>query len=136
MVPHICEPLTTQPIDKCLELHPHISQLDLADDPMDETREIDMLIGLDFYWEFVTGEVVRGGEGPVAINTTVGWTSQPHGMPCLQVSMYYTIHVTTQDPTSGPSVLCPWHVTKWAEFVGGISYPHLYSSLLEDCCGQ
>ena len=73
MVPHICEPLTIQPIGKCLELHPHISELDLADNPMDETCEIDMLIGSDFYWEFVTGEVVRGGEGPVAVNTTLGW---------------------------------------------------------------
>ena len=73
VVPHICEPLTTQPIDKCLELYPHISGLDLGNDPLDETLEIDVLIGLDFYWEFVTGEVVRGVEGPVAINTTLGW---------------------------------------------------------------
>ena len=73
VVPHICEPLTTQPIDKCLELYPHISGLDQADDPLDETREIDMLIGSDFYWEFVTGEMVRGEECPVAINTTVRW---------------------------------------------------------------
>ena len=73
VVPHICEPLTTQPLDKCLEFHPHISELDLADDPLDETREIDLLIGSDFYWEFVTGEVVRGGDGPIAINTTLGW---------------------------------------------------------------
>ena len=70
VVPHICEPLTTQPIDKCLELYPHISGLDLADDPLDGTREIDMLIGSDLYWEFVTGEVAQG---PVAINTTLGW---------------------------------------------------------------
>ena len=73
VVPHICEALTAQPIDKCLEHYPHISGLDLADDPLDETREIDVLIGSDFYWEFVTGEVVRGVEGPVAINTTLGW---------------------------------------------------------------
>ena len=73
VVPHICEPLTTQPIDKCLELCPHISGLDLANDSLDETREIDVLIGSDFYWEFVTGEVVRGIEGPVAINTMLGW---------------------------------------------------------------
>ena len=76
VVPHICEPLTTQPIGKCLELHPHISELDLADDPMDETREIDMLIGSDFHWEFVTGEVVKGGEVlwlSVLHYTTLGW---------------------------------------------------------------
>ena len=73
VVPHICEALTAQPIDKCLEHYPHISGLDLADNPLDETREIDVLMGSDFYWEFVTGEVVRGVEGPVAINTTLGW---------------------------------------------------------------
>jgi hypothetical protein len=32
-----------------------------------------MLIGSDFYWEFGTGEIVRGGDGPVAINTTLEW---------------------------------------------------------------
>ena len=73
IVPHICESLTTQPIDKYLELYPHISGLDLADDPLAETHEIDVLIGVDFYWEFVTGEMVRGVEGPIAINTTLGW---------------------------------------------------------------
>ena len=61
--------------------YPHISCLDLADDPLDETHEIDVLIGSDFYWEFVTGEVVRGEEGPVAINTTLGWMlSGPAGL--------------------------------------------------------
>ena len=48
VVPHICEPLTAQPIDKCLGLYQHISGLDLADDPLDETREIYKLIGSDF----------------------------------------------------------------------------------------
>ena len=73
IVPHICEPLSTQHIHKYLELYPHILRLDLADDPVDETREIDVLIGSDFYLEFVTGEVVQGEEDPVAINTTLGW---------------------------------------------------------------
>ena len=58
VVPHICEPLTTQPIAKCLDFYPHLSGLELADDPLDEIHEIDMLIGSDFYWELVTGEVI------------------------------------------------------------------------------
>ena len=41
VVPHICEAFTAQPIDKCLEHYPHILGLDLADNPLDETREID-----------------------------------------------------------------------------------------------
>jgi len=32
-----------------------------------------MLIGSDYYWEFMTGETVRGRDGPVAVNTTLGW---------------------------------------------------------------
>ena len=70
VVPHICEPLTKHPIDKCLQLFPHISRLELADDLSEETCGIDMLIGSDFYWEFVT---LQGEGGPVAVNTTLGW---------------------------------------------------------------
>ena len=32
-----------------------------------------MLIGSDFYWELVTGEVIRGTDGRIAINTALGW---------------------------------------------------------------
>ena len=73
VVPRICEPLTKQPLTRCLELFPHLSELDLADDLTKETRGIDMLIGSDFYWHFVTGETVRCEGGPVAIHTTLGW---------------------------------------------------------------
>ena len=54
-------------------MYSHISQLDLADTSQDETMEVDMLIGSDYYWEFMTGEMVRGRDGPVAVNTTLGW---------------------------------------------------------------
>ena len=85
VVPHICEPLVGQPLDKCLKLYPHLRGLRLADDPADETRGIDMLVGSDFYWRFVTGEVLRGEEGPVAIQTTLGWIlSGPVEFPGIQ----------------------------------------------------
>jgi len=54
-------------------VYDRLSQLDLADVYLDETLEVDLLIGSDFYWEFVTGETIRGEIGPVAINTTLGW---------------------------------------------------------------
>ena len=42
--------------------------------------QVDLLVGSDFYWEFVTGETVRGDCGPVAIGTTLGWVlSGPTG---------------------------------------------------------
>ena len=46
VVPHICEPLTDQPTTgKCLQPFTHLTGLELADDPRDETNGIDVLIG-------------------------------------------------------------------------------------------
>ena len=53
-------------------MYDHFVELDLADISQDETLEMDMLIGLDFYWQFVTGETIRGQSGPVAVGTTLG----------------------------------------------------------------
>ena len=57
-----------------------------ADDDKSEIQEIaddlqvDLQVSSDFYWEFVTGETVRGDCGPVAIGTTLGWVlSGPTG---------------------------------------------------------
>ena len=73
-VPLICEPLTTQPITCAKEGYQHLSELDLADFSYgDEDLEVDILIGSDHYWKFVTGEVVRGPYGPAAIKTRLGW---------------------------------------------------------------
>jgi hypothetical protein len=32
-----------------------------------------MLIDSDFHWQFVTGEMIQGQSGPVAVGTTLGW---------------------------------------------------------------
>ena len=34
---------------------------------------VDVLIGSDYYWEFVTGSVCRGVGGPAAIHIKLGW---------------------------------------------------------------
>ena len=73
VVPHICEPITYQPLPECVKLFPHLADLELADDQIGDSREVDILIGADFYWCFVTGEIRRGEKGPVAIHTTLGW---------------------------------------------------------------
>ena len=73
IVPHICDLLTTQTVSTCSKMYSHLVQLDLADISEEETLEVDMLIGSDFYWEFVTGEIFRGQSGPVAVRTTLGW---------------------------------------------------------------
>ena len=73
VVPHICEPISPQPISVCLENCEHLSQLDLADSSGDSPLEVDFLIGSDYYWTLATGEVKRGATGPVAMMTKLGW---------------------------------------------------------------
>ena len=80
VVPHICDPVSSRATTTWVKVYDHLSRLDLADIDHDGALEIDLLIGSDFYWEFVTGETLRCGGGPVAINTTLGWVlSGPTG---------------------------------------------------------
>ena len=73
-MPSICEPLTAQPISLCLKKYNHLNHLDLADWSSGvEALHIDVLIGADYYWELVTGKTLRGTEGPVAVDTRLGW---------------------------------------------------------------
>ena len=59
VVPHICDPLTVQPISLSSRMYNHLTQLDLADTFHAEMPlDIDMLIGSDFYWDLVTGETI------------------------------------------------------------------------------
>lgn len=77
VVPHICDPVMSQAY---LPHSSHLSRLELAEVRQEPALSIDLLIGSDFYWEFVTGETMRGDAGPVAVNTTLGWVlSGPSG---------------------------------------------------------
>ena len=52
----------------------HLDGLELADDiEHDGNEEIDVLIGSDYYWTIVTGEMKKGESGPVAVNSKLGW---------------------------------------------------------------
>ena len=53
----------------------HLQELDLADCPRleDDSDAIDVLIGADHYWDIVTGDITREGDGPVAISSRLGW---------------------------------------------------------------
>ena len=46
-----------QPLAECVKLFPNLANLKLADDQIGDSREINILIGADFYWCFVTGEI-------------------------------------------------------------------------------
>jgi len=45
----------------------------LADIPNEAKGEIDVLIGSDFYWSFMTDGIRQGKGGPTTINSKLGW---------------------------------------------------------------
>ena len=56
-VPLVCQPLLSQPIDLCKSDYQHLHDLELADSSTEgECMEVDLLIGVDYYWRFVTGD--------------------------------------------------------------------------------
>ena len=68
--PSICSPLSS-----CLDIsdYPYLHGLQLADSITSQRKRIDLLIGADHFYDFVTGEVIRGNSGPVAIKSKLGW---------------------------------------------------------------
>ena len=68
--PVICSPL---PSAVKVDCYPHLSDLRLADESDTPKGEIDVLIGSNCYWSLVTGEVVKAEEGPVAVQSKLGW---------------------------------------------------------------
>ena len=60
-VPMICKPLLEQPVDFERERFHHLANLDLADNcSYDDTPDISYLIGVDQYWNVVTGNSLHG----------------------------------------------------------------------------
>lgn len=74
-MPSICSPLCHQRIEFAKTSHEHLSNLELADSFSEATEmPIDILIGSDFYWNFMIGQTRTGRNGgSVAINTQLGW---------------------------------------------------------------
>lgn len=99
VVPTICEPLVSQPITTCVQSHPHLRALELAD-TSDENSSlpIDLLVGADYYWELVTGNTCRGEGGPTAIHTIAGWvlsgpsTSNSSRQSAVNLSVTHVLH--------------------------------------------
>uniref|UniRef100_A0A1X7UQR4 DUF1758 domain-containing protein n=1 Tax=Amphimedon queenslandica TaxID=400682 RepID=A0A1X7UQR4_AMPQE len=110
-VPLICEPICGQPIEYAQKVFGYLSKLELADTPEDTgSSTVDMLIGSDYYWRFVTERVCCGTNGPVAIHTKLGWV---HSGPITvssqgrtSVNLVASTHVLRVDRESPPSHHC------------------------------
>ena len=68
-------PIISSPLTKGAHLqdHPHLQELELADSA-ESLNSIDILIGSDHYWDFITGESIRGDFGPTAVKSKLGWS--------------------------------------------------------------
>ncbi len=75
VVPVLCAPLSEQSIKFAVNNYPHLSGLWLADFPaeFDEKLNCEILIGSNFYWQFLSGKCVRGQYGPTALESCLGW---------------------------------------------------------------
>ena len=73
-IPTICSPTANQAVDVAARSYSHLSDLPLADFCVAESDvDVDMLIGADYFWSIVTRVVRRDEEGPVAMETKLGW---------------------------------------------------------------
>ena len=82
----------------------HLSGLELADPGVDgKDLEIDLLIGSDHYWKVVTGRIVRGDNGPTAIETRLGWvlsgpSEDPREQTAINFVSAHSSHICSLQP--------------------------------------
>jgi len=68
--PVICSSL---PALVSVSKYSHLQSLDLADSGKLQQSGIDILVGSDYYWQVVTGDIVSGNCGPMAMSSRFGW---------------------------------------------------------------
>ena len=75
VTPLICSPLQGQEVKLAKETFPHLFNLHLADEFPEAEAHVDILIGADVMWRFMSGETRQGGSpnSPIAIAMKMGW---------------------------------------------------------------
>ena len=72
-VPKVCPNIQGQNLSCVIQNHEFTKELQLADNSQGEAN-VDILIGADLYWHFVTGETKRSNTcNLVTINSVFGW---------------------------------------------------------------
>lgn len=73
-LPLNCQPLQGQPVEQAGNNNPYFSGLKLADFGTEgETLDVDILVGSDYYWKFLTDHNVKGAQGSTTVHTELGW---------------------------------------------------------------
>ena len=73
VVPFICSRLNVPPLKAVQHHYEYLRNIEMSESPTNE-QEVGILVGLDYYFSFVSGRVRRGPPGfPVAIESVLGW---------------------------------------------------------------
>ena len=74
VVPLICAPVANQIINDVQRSYPLLNGVDLADNSdLSTSLEIDIMVGADYYWKFVTGKTTNISEDLRVVETKLGW---------------------------------------------------------------
>lgn len=74
VVPTICSDLTSHHTINVAKRHDHLKGLTLADRCVGGKSRVNILVGLDYYYQFVIGSVRRGRVNePIALESSLGW---------------------------------------------------------------
>lgn len=86
----------------------HLSSLELADcSGGTDLDTIDVLVGSDYYWKFVTGETRRGTDSLVAVHSTLGWLLSRGINSSYSGVNTCTLLILTNEPKCIPKVQDP-----------------------------
>ena len=73
----ICSNIHREAVSNHVLEFSYLQGIDLAEDYSSTSDDtIDVLIGLDFYWSFVTGKTRRKPNKPIAVESILGWMLQ------------------------------------------------------------
>lgn len=78
-IPTICAPLKNQRTVEIAQQFSQFNDVYLADytnvdNPGSNQKQVDLLIGIDYYFSFLTGNLRKGNPGePCGVETSLGW---------------------------------------------------------------
>ena len=72
--PFLCLDIENQNLNVAVANYPHLQNLTLADSSPDGKKNIEILVGADYYYRFIYGNIIRGKvDEPVAVESCLGW---------------------------------------------------------------
>ena len=82
---------------------PYLEGLELADNPTTPCERIDVLIGSDFCWDFVSSDTRAGDKGLIAIKSNLGWCLIESTAVANLASSHLIVVENQDDPTDTPT---------------------------------